>query len=77
MCMAIEISGPTTANSSCSYGDNEDLIGQWFKANPEKREDIFLATKFAFKNSIGSIDTSPEHVSQLMYKLRLRHTLTS
>ena len=29
------------------YGDNEDLIGKWFKKNPGKREKIFLATKFA------------------------------
>lgn len=66
MCMASKVSGPATANSYFSYGDNEDLIGQWFKANPEKREDIFLATKFAFKNSTGTIDTSPEHVSNML-----------
>ena len=29
------------------YGDSEDLIGRWFKKNPGKREQIFLATKFA------------------------------
>ncbi|KAI4954292.1 hypothetical protein J4E91_002003 [Alternaria rosae] len=55
-------------DSSDVYGDNEDLIGQWFKANPEKREDIFLATKFAFKNSTGTIDTSPEHVKVAIEK---------
>lgn len=66
MCMVIGSLGLTTANSYSSYGDNEDLIGQWFKANPDKRKDIFLATKFAFKDSMGTIDTSPEHVSQPM-----------
>ncbi|KAB8698117.1 hypothetical protein FH972_026367 [Carpinus fangiana] len=29
------------------YGDNEDLLGAWFKQNPGKRDNIFLATKFA------------------------------
>lgn len=29
------------------YGDNEDLLGRWFAANPTKRPQIFLATKFA------------------------------
>ncbi|KAJ9639106.1 hypothetical protein H2204_004014 [Knufia peltigerae] len=28
------------------YGDNEDLIGEWFRRSG-KRDDIFLATKFA------------------------------
>ena len=31
------------------YADNEDLLGKWFAANPDKRKDIFLATKFAGK----------------------------
>ncbi|KAJ5658507.1 Aldo/keto reductase [Penicillium longicatenatum] len=28
------------------YGDSEAIIGKWFAANPGKRQDIFLATKF-------------------------------
>ncbi|KAG9241668.1 aldo-keto reductase [Calycina marina] len=28
------------------YDDNEDLIGLWFSKNPQKRRDIFLASKF-------------------------------
>jgi aryl-alcohol dehydrogenase-like predicted oxidoreductase len=28
------------------YGDSEELIGEWFARNPEKRKDIVLATKF-------------------------------
>lgn len=45
------------------YGDSEDLIGRWFKLNPEKRDDIFLATKFANKYVDGNmaIDSSPEY----------------
>ncbi|KAJ5604495.1 Aldo/keto reductase [Penicillium lagena] len=37
------------------YGDSEDLLGKWFAANPDKRKDIFLATKFGIKR----IDTPP------------------
>tara|TARA_R110002003_G_scaffold448_8_gene19873 strand:- start:13402 stop:14421 length:1020 start_codon:yes stop_codon:yes gene_type:complete len=50
-------------DSSDMYGDNEDLIGKWFKANPDKRKDIFLATKFAIKASESghSTDSSPEY----------------
>jgi aryl-alcohol dehydrogenase-like predicted oxidoreductase len=47
-------------DSSDLYGDNEDLIGKWFQANPDKRKDIFLATKFAVKEG-RVIDSSPEH----------------
>ncbi|KAJ3009516.1 hypothetical protein HKX48_007887 [Thoreauomyces humboldtii] len=45
------------------YKDNEDLIGSWFKANPGKRDDIFLATKFANLVVDGkyTIDSSPEY----------------
>ncbi|KAH8649217.1 aldo-keto reductase, putative [Xylariales sp. PMI_506] len=44
------------------YGDSEDLIGRWLAANPEKRQDIFLATKFGstLANS-QPIDSSPEN----------------
>jgi aryl-alcohol dehydrogenase-like predicted oxidoreductase len=53
------------------YGDSEELLGKWFKANPEKREDIFLATKFANKISEdGSfiVDSSPEYVFEACSK---------
>jgi aryl-alcohol dehydrogenase-like predicted oxidoreductase len=43
------------------YGDNEDLLGKWFAANPSKRKDIFLATKFAASQSGAIIDSSPEY----------------
>lgn len=40
------------------------IPGKWFKANPGKREKIFLATKFA--NAVGEdgnryVDSSPEY----------------
>ena len=47
------------------YGDNENLISTWFRKNPHKREDIFLATKFgAIFSSEGvmSIRSDPEYV---------------
>jgi aryl-alcohol dehydrogenase-like predicted oxidoreductase len=40
-------SGELFWDSADIYGDNEDLLGKWFKKNPGKRENIFLATKFA------------------------------
>ncbi|KAJ5987248.1 Aldo/keto reductase [Penicillium sp. IBT 35674x] len=33
------------------YGDSEDVLGKWFAANPDKRKDIFLATKFGIVNT--------------------------
>lgn len=48
------------------YGDSEELLGKWFALHPERRKDIFLASKFAIKGSVGpdgtfsmSIDSSP------------------
>jgi len=47
------------------YGDNEDLIGAWFRKNPHKRDDIFLATKFGAifsPDGVMSIRSDPEYV---------------
>ena len=38
--------GCTNWDTSDYYGDSEDLIGKWFRLHPERRADIFLATKF-------------------------------
>lgn len=46
------------------YGDNEELVGKWIKANPEKRDDIFLATKFAVAAGTRVVDSSPEYCKQ-------------
>jgi aryl-alcohol dehydrogenase-like predicted oxidoreductase len=54
-----------------AYNDNEDLIGKWFKANPGKREKIFLATKFALRpKADGSpdIDSTPEWAKEACAK---------
>ncbi|KAJ4413890.1 hypothetical protein N0V82_008245 [Gnomoniopsis sp. IMI 355080] len=54
---AVEI-GATNWDSSDMYGDNEELLGKWFKRTG-KRSEIFLATKFGFlKGSSSEIDSS-------------------
>jgi len=42
------------------------VIGKWFKANPSKRDDIFLATKFANKwdGKTIQVDSSPEYCTE-------------
>ena len=40
--------GATFWDDSDVYGDTEELVGKWFKANPDKRKDVFLTTKFGF-----------------------------
>ncbi|KAK3689339.1 NADP-dependent oxidoreductase domain-containing protein [Podospora appendiculata] len=62
-------SGCTTWDTADIYGDNELLVGKWFKLHPERRADIFLATKFAIQalsiNPDGTaqfnVDTTPEY----------------
>ncbi|CAI6338553.1 unnamed protein product [Periconia digitata] len=53
-------------DSADLYGDSEELLNKWFKANPEKRDDIFLATKFAARHANGQfyVDSSPEYAKQ-------------
>jgi aryl-alcohol dehydrogenase-like predicted oxidoreductase len=49
------------------YGDSEDLLGKWFQANPEKRDHIFLATKFGNKtlpDGSRKVDSTPEYAKQ-------------
>ncbi|GAM44072.1 hypothetical protein TCE0_060f19399 [Talaromyces pinophilus] len=52
------------------YGDSEDLLGKWFAANPEKRKDIFLATKFGIRIIDGKLNpsSSPEYCRQAIEK---------
>lgn len=50
-------------DTSDLYGDNEDLLAKWFAANPSKRKDIFLATKFAIKGQTD-VDSSPEYAKE-------------
>ncbi|KAL4803047.1 NADP-dependent oxidoreductase domain-containing protein [Aspergillus unguis] len=55
--------GETFWDSAMLYGDSEELIGRWFAANPSKRKDIFLATKFFFRWENGErvTDTTYEN----------------
>ena len=55
--------GATNWDTSDVYGDNEILIGNWFKKTG-KRNDIFLASKFAAKVEDGKMNVynDPEYV---------------
>jgi len=53
------------------YNDSEDLLGKWFESNPGKRDNIFLATKFA--NCVDDsgkrwVDSSPEYARKALEK---------
>jgi len=52
--------GQTNWDSADIYQDSEDLLGKWFQRTG-KRNEIFLATKFAYKPDY-TIDSSPEYV---------------
>lgn len=63
--------GVTHWDTSDMYGDSEDLLGKWFASNPGKRNDIFLATKFAVTtNADGSraLRADPEYVKEACEK---------
>ncbi|KAK4039403.1 Aldo/keto reductase [Parachaetomium inaequale] len=60
--------GCTNWDSANMYGDSEDLLGKWFARHPERRADIFLATKFGLWPGVrddGSrglvVNSSPEY----------------
>ena len=58
--------GETFWDSADVYMDSEDLIGKWFQRTG-KRDDIFLATKFALSRSaegIIGIRSDPEYVKE-------------
>ena len=61
--------GETFWDSADVYMDNEDLIGKWFKRTG-KRDDIFLATKFAnqWKDGRMSSRSDPEYVKEACEK---------
>ncbi|RYO93626.1 hypothetical protein DL764_007967 [Monosporascus ibericus] len=65
--------GYTNWDTANSYGDGEVLIGKWFKLHPERRADIFLATKFGIKFTVNdkgewdiSANNSPEFFSECL-----------
>jgi aryl-alcohol dehydrogenase-like predicted oxidoreductase len=57
------------------------VLGKWFAANPEKRKDIFLATKFGIRSKSEDhqkgmkIDSSPEYCRQALEKSLQRLSL--
>lgn len=58
-------------DSADIYADSEDLLGKWFESNPGKRDNIFLATKFALRtNSSGERweDSTPEYAREAVTK---------
>ncbi|OJJ44328.1 hypothetical protein ASPZODRAFT_153788 [Penicilliopsis zonata CBS 506.65] len=71
--------GETFWDSAQIYGDSEELLGKWFAANPEKRKDIFLATKFGVKiTGTGfTVDTTSENcrasIEQSLKRLGLEY----
>ncbi|KAL9063670.1 MAG: hypothetical protein Q9161_009348 [Pseudevernia consocians] len=56
-------------DSADVYMDSEDLIGKWFKRTG-KRDDIFLATKFAntMKDGTMTVRSDPEYVKEACEK---------
>ncbi|KAG2061318.1 Aldo keto reductase [Suillus hirtellus] len=64
--------GCTFWDTANIYGDSEELIGKWFKLNPEKRSKIFLSTKFGVVMGSGSdsggVDGSPKNVHESFVK---------
>ncbi|KAF4470235.1 alcohol dehydrogenase [Fusarium albosuccineum] len=62
--------GATNWDTSDAYGDSEVLVGKWFALRPERRQDIFLATKFGTRvkalneNPVVEFDTSPAYARE-------------
>lgn len=68
---ALEL-GETFWDSADMYMDSEDLVGKWFKRTG-KRNEIFLATKFANKtlpgpNKSRTVDSTPEYCKEACAK---------
>ncbi|KAM3072528.1 hypothetical protein ACMFMG_009324 [Clarireedia jacksonii] len=62
--------GQTFWDSADIYLDSEDLVGKWFRRTG-KRDEIFLATKFANKvaaDGSRSVDSSPEYCREACAK---------
>jgi aryl-alcohol dehydrogenase-like predicted oxidoreductase len=55
--------GETFWDTAAVYGDSEELLGKWFAANPEKRNDIFLATKFGIDFVDGKMEINSSRAS--------------
>ena len=60
-------SGARFWDTSDAYGDSEDLLGKWFSLNPDKRQHVFLATKFGNMGG-GKARTDPDYVLEACAK---------
>ncbi|EKG13639.1 Cytochrome P450 [Macrophomina phaseolina MS6] len=72
--------GERNWDSADAYGDNEDLLGRWFAANPDKRSQVFLATKFGLKSTPAGaleVDSSPAYAQQALERSLQRLGLPS
>ncbi|KAH9905719.1 Aldo/keto reductase [Xylariomycetidae sp. FL2044] len=71
--------GCTVWDTADVYGDSEDLVGKWFALHPERRADIFLASKFGIVATAQGydVDSSPEYARRQLEaslkKLRVEH----
>ncbi|GFN12487.1 aldo-keto reductase [Aspergillus tubingensis] len=60
--------GETLWDTADKYDDSEIVLGKWFAQNPDKRKDVFLATKFGICTNPNAkdgmknwMDSSPEY----------------
>ncbi|KAI1129726.1 Aldo/keto reductase-like protein [Nemania abortiva] len=67
--------GATFWDTAAGYGDNEVLIGKWLEQHPERRGDVFIATKFGARAEVGEngkfalvTDSSPENCRRSCHK---------
>ena len=64
--------GETFWDDADIYGDSEELVGKWFTLHPERRKDIFLATKFGFVSvdptKAMEIRSDPEYIREALEK---------
>ncbi|KAI8239812.1 Aldo-keto reductase yakc [Colletotrichum sp. SAR 10_98] len=65
--------GCTNWDTANGYGDSEVLIGKWLKLHPERRADVFIATKFGIKFTVNdkgewnmSADNSAEFLNECL-----------
>ncbi|KAF8310533.1 Aldo keto reductase [Clavulina sp. PMI_390] len=55
--------GERNIDTAALYGDSEATIGKWLKLHPERRSELFIATKFGFTPE-WTIRGDPEFVRQ-------------
>ncbi|PYH43045.1 Aldo/keto reductase [Aspergillus saccharolyticus JOP 1030-1] len=65
--------GDTVWDTADKYGASEEIIRNWFAANPRKRKDMFLATNFEIRPSSESphgykMDPTPEYCPMVRLK---------